>query len=163
MGTGGKQVLYNALMATLNPGDEVIIPAPYWVSYPGHGAAGGGHAGLRGGGAEAGFKITARAAGGGDHAADQVVDLQLAVEPDGRGLHAAASSRALTEVLMRHPQVWVMPDDMYEHLVFDDFRFATPAAGGARALRADADGERVSQGLCDDGLADRLCGGAACR
>ena len=91
VGTGGKQMLYNALMATLNPGDEVIIPAPYWVSYPdmvllAGGAAGGGRmpAGER-------LQADARAAGGGDHAADQVVHLQLAVEPDRRGLYAGTS------------------------------------------------------------------------
>ena len=89
VGTGGKQVLYNALMATLNPGDEVIIPAPYWVSYPEMVALAGGDAGA-GGRAPAAQRLqaAARGAGKGDHAEDQVADPELAVEPDRRRLYA---------------------------------------------------------------------------
>jgi aspartate aminotransferase len=76
------------------------------------------------------FKLTPEATGGRDHAEDQVADLQLAVEPDRRRLHPG-ELKALTDVLMRHPHVWVMTDDMYEHLVYDDFEFATPGAGRA--------------------------------
>ena len=89
--TGGKQVLYNALMATLNPGDEVIIPAPYWVSYPEMVYAGRRRAGAGGLPGGAGLQAEARGAGEGDHAEDQVDDPQLAVEPDRRGLHARRS------------------------------------------------------------------------
>ena len=88
VGTGGKQVLYNALMATINPGDEVIIPAPYWVSYPEMVALAGGEpvpVVCTGG---AGLQAAARGAGKGDHAEDQVDHPQLAVEPDRRRLYA---------------------------------------------------------------------------
>ena len=87
MGTGGKQVLYNALMATLNPGDEVIIPAPYWVSYPDMVRLAGGHAGDRG--RRDGKRVpswTPEQLEAAITAADEMADLQLALEPDGRGL-----------------------------------------------------------------------------
>jgi len=126
VGTGGKQILYNALMATLNPGDEVIIPAPYWVSYPDMVLLAGGEPVTVEAGIESDFKMTA-------------TQLEAAITPKTKWLifnspsnpTGAAYSRdelkALTDVLMRHPQVWVMTDDMYEHLVFDDFKFCTPA------------------------------------
>ena len=94
VGTGGKQVLYNALMATLNPGDEVIIPAPYWVSYPEMVLLAGGTpvaVETRDGGR---LQDEARGAREGDHAEDQVDDLQLAVEPDRRRLHAGGAQGA---------------------------------------------------------------------
>ena len=91
--TGGKQVLFNALLATINPGDEVIIPAPYWVSYPDMVALAGGTPVVVEGQARAGFKISADDLDGGDHPADQVADLQLAVQPDRRRLFRATSSR----------------------------------------------------------------------
>ncbi|MCK0102455.1 pyridoxal phosphate-dependent aminotransferase [Pseudohalocynthiibacter sp. F2068] len=126
VGTGGKQILYNALMATLNPGDEVIIPAPYWVSYPDMVLLAGGEPVTVEAGIETDFKMTA-------------AQLEAAITPKTKWLifnspsnpTGAAYSwdelKALTDVLMRHPQVWVMTDDMYEHLVFDDFMFCTPA------------------------------------
>ena len=94
VGTGGKQVLYNALMATLNPGDEVIIPAPYWVSYPEMVALAGGDAGVRGMPGVERLQAAARRSGKGDHAEDQVADPQLAVEPDRRRLHARRAEGA---------------------------------------------------------------------
>ena len=95
VGTGGKQVLYNALMATLNPGDEVIIPAPYWVSYPEMVALAGGEAGAGGRAPRRdGFKLQARGAGRGDHAEDQVDHPVLAVEPDRRRLYARRAEGA---------------------------------------------------------------------
>jgi aspartate aminotransferase len=123
---GGKQVIYNAMMASLNPGDEVIIPAPYWVSYPDIVLL-----------AEATpvpvpcaennqFKLRAE-------------DLEEAITPRTKWLilnspsnptgaaYSAAELKAITDVLMRHPHVWLLTDDMYEHLVYDGFEFATPA------------------------------------
>ena len=88
VGTGGKQVLYNALMATLNPGDEVIIPAPYWVSYPEMVALAGGEPVPVVCPAEHGFKLQPERSREGDHAEDQVDHPELAVEPDRRGLYA---------------------------------------------------------------------------
>ena len=126
VGTGGKQILYNALMATLNPGDEVIIPAPYWVSYPDMVLLAGGEPVFVEGPSQTGYKITPE-------------DLEAAItpktkwfifnspsNPTGAG-YTTAELKGLTDVLMRHPHVWVMTDDMYEHLVYDDFEFATPA------------------------------------
>ncbi|UWR25408.1 pyridoxal phosphate-dependent aminotransferase [Sulfitobacter sp. S223] len=124
--SGGKQVLYNALMATMNPGEEVIIPAPYWVSYPDMVLLAGGTPVVVECGIEQNFKMTA----------DQ---LEAAITPNTKWLIFNSPSnptgagyswdelKALTEVLLRHPHVWVMTDDMYEHLAYDDFKFCTPA------------------------------------
>lgn len=126
VGTGGKQVLYNALMATLNPGDEVIIPAPYWVSYPDMVALAGGTPVVIAAGIEAGYRITPEQLEAAITPRTKWVILNSPSNPTGAG-YGEAHMRALTDVLMRHPHVWVMSDDMYEHLVFDDFRFVTPA------------------------------------
>ncbi|WP_421694265.1 pyridoxal phosphate-dependent aminotransferase [Aestuariivirga sp.] len=126
VGTGGKQVLFNALMATVNPGDEVIVPAPYWVSYPDIVMLAGGTPVFVEGKLENGFKL-------------QAADLEKAITPKTKWLilnspsnpsgaaYSRAELKALTDVLLRHPQVWVLTDDMYEHLVYDDFDFTTPA------------------------------------
>jgi aspartate aminotransferase len=126
VGTGGKQVLYNALMATLNPGDEVIIPAPYWVSYPDMVLLAGGQPVFVAAGAEAGFKVSPEALEAAITPRTKWLIFNSPSNPTGAG-YARDEVRALAEVLLRHPQVWVMSDDMYEHLVFDDFRFSTPA------------------------------------
>jgi aspartate aminotransferase len=124
--SGGKQILYNALMATMNPGEEVIIPAPYWVSYPDMVLLAGGTPVIVEGPSQNAYKITP-------------ADLEAAITPQtkwfifnspsnptGAG-YTADELKGLTDVLMRHPHVWVMTDDMYEHLAYDDFKFATPA------------------------------------
>ncbi len=126
VGTGGKQVLYNALMATLNPGDEVIVPAPYWVSYPDMVLLAGGTPVFVAAGPEAGFKITPEQLEAAITPRTKWLIFNSPSNPTGAG-YTAAEVKGLTDVLMRHPQVWVLSDDMYEHLVFDDFRFATPA------------------------------------
>lgn len=126
VGTGGKQVLYNALMATLNPGDEVIVPAPYWVSYPDMVELAGGTPVIITAGLEAGYRITAAQLEAAITPRTKWVILNSPSNPTGAG-YAEAHLRALTDVLMRHPHVWVLADDIYEHLVFDDFRFVTPA------------------------------------
>ncbi len=126
VGTGGKQVIYNALVATLNPGDEVVIPAPYWVSYPDMTLLAGGEPVIAEATIETNFKLTPEA-------------LEAAITPKTKWLifnspsnpTGAAYSRdelkGLTDVLMRHEHVWVMSDDMYEHLTYDGFQFVTPA------------------------------------
>ncbi|MND38365.1 Aspartate aminotransferase [compost metagenome] len=126
VGTGGKQILFNAFMATLNPGDEVIVPAPYWVSYPEMVAINGGTPVFVNTKIEDNFKLTAS-------------DLEKAITPKTKWLifnspsnptgsaYTEAELKALTEVLVRHPQVWILTDDMYEHLVYGDFVFTTPA------------------------------------
>jgi aspartate aminotransferase len=120
-------VLYNALMATLNPGDEVIVPAPYWVSYPDMVLLAGGQPVFVAAGPEAGFKITPEQLEAAITPRTKWVIFNSPSNPTGAG-YTAAEVKGLTDVLMRHPQVWVLSDDMYEHLVFDDFQFATPAA-----------------------------------
>lgn len=126
VGTGGKQILYNALMATLNPGDEVIIPAPYWVSYPDMVLLAGGTPVPVVAGIETDFKLTAEQLEAAITPKTKWFIFNSPSNPTGAG-YTEAELRALTDVLMRHPQVWVMSDDMYEHLVFDDFKFVTPA------------------------------------
>ena len=125
VGTGGKQVLYNALLCTLNPGDEVVIPAPCWVSYADIVLLGGGKPVFANCRIEDGYRLQARGAGEGDHAEDQVVRVQCAVQPDRRRLQqgrAQGAHRRADEA----PQVWVLTDDMYEHLLYDDHVFYTP-------------------------------------
>jgi aspartate aminotransferase len=124
--TGGKQVLYNAFVSTLNKGDEVIIPAPYWVSYPDMVLLCGGTPVFVDTTIEKGFKL-------------QAADLERAITPRTKWVvlnspsnpSGAAYTRdelkAVTDVLVRHPHVWVLTDDMYEHLTFGDFVFTTPA------------------------------------
>jgi aspartate aminotransferase len=121
---GGKTVLFNALMATINPGDEVIVPAPYWVSYPDIVLLGGGKPVIVECTLENGFRLTAEA-------------LEKAITPKTKWLvfnqpsnptgacYTREQLKALTDVLMKHPHVWVLTDDMYEHLVYGGFRFTT--------------------------------------
>ena len=126
VGTGGKQVLYNALMATCNPGDEVIIPAPYWVSYPDMVLLAGGTPVPVVATLENDFKITADQLEAAITPKTKWFIFNSPSNPTGAG-YTRAELKALTDVLLRHPQVWIMSDDMYEHLVFDDFEFVTPA------------------------------------
>ena len=126
VGTGGKQILYNALMATCNPGDEVIIPAPYWVSYPDMVLLAGGTPVPVVAGIETDFKLTPAQLEAAITPRTKWFIFNSPSNPTGAG-YTRAELKGLTDVLMRHPQVWVMSDDMYEHLVFDDFEFCTPA------------------------------------
>ncbi len=126
VGCGGKQIIFNAFMATLNPGDEVIIPAPYWVSYPDIALLFGGKPVFVACPAEKGFRMSPQ-------------DLDAAITPKTKWLilnspsnpSGAAYTRddlkALTDVLMKHGHVWVMTDDIYEHVIYDDFEFSTVA------------------------------------
>ncbi|HEX4198112.1 MAG TPA: pyridoxal phosphate-dependent aminotransferase [Caulobacteraceae bacterium] len=123
---GGKPVIYNAMVASLNPGDEVVIPAPYWVSYPDMVLLAGGEPKFVATSAETGFKV-------------QPADLEAAITPRTRWVllnspsnpsgaaYTRAELRAVADVLLRHPQVMILTDDMYEHLVFGDFEFTTIA------------------------------------
>jgi aspartate aminotransferase len=123
---GGKPIIYNAMMATLNPGDEVVIPAPYWVSYPDIVLLAGGTPVFAEAGMATGFKLRPEA-------------LEKAITPKTKWLIFNSPSnptgaaytwdelKKLTDVLVKHPQVWVLTDDMYEHLTYDGFKFATPA------------------------------------
>lgn len=126
VGSGGKQTLYNALMATLNEGDEVIIPAPYWVSYPDMVLLAGGTPVAVEATMDNGFKMTAEQLEAAITPNTKWLIFNSPSNPTGAG-YSHDELKALTDVLLRHPHVWVLTDDMYEHLVFDDFVFATPA------------------------------------
>jgi len=126
VGTGGKQVLYNAFLATLNPGDEVIVAAPYWVSYPEMVGLCGGTAVVIETTIEDNFKLQPEALEKAITPKTKWVLLNSPSNPSGAA-YTRDELKALTDVLVRHPHVWVMPDDMYEHLVYGDFEFTTPA------------------------------------
>lgn len=150
VGTGGKQVLFNALMATVNPCDEVIVPAPYWVSYPDIVMLAGGTPVFVEGKLENGFKL-------------QAADLEKAITPKTKWLilnspsnpsgaaYSRAELKALTDVLVKHPHVWVLTDDMYEHLVYDDFAFTTPAQVEPRLYDRTLTMNGVSKSYCMTG------------
>ncbi|MEL6966909.1 MAG: pyridoxal phosphate-dependent aminotransferase [Pseudomonadota bacterium] len=125
-GTGGKQILFNAFMATLNPGDEVIIPAPYWVSYPEMVAICGGENVFVETTTESQFKVTPEALEAAITPKTKWFMFNSPSNPSGAA-YSWDELKALTDVLMRHPHVWVLTDDMYEHLVYGDFEFCTPA------------------------------------
>ena len=158
VGTGGKQVLYNALMATVNPGDEVLIPTPYWVSYPDMVLLAGGTPTFVEASLATSFKVTAQA-------------LEKAITPKTKWFifnspsnpSGAAYSReelkALTAVLVRHPQVWVMTDDIYEHLVYDDFVFSTPAQIEPALMDRTLTVNGVSKAYCMTGWRIGYAGG----
>jgi aspartate aminotransferase len=124
VGTGGKQILYNALMATLNPGDEVIIPAPYWVSYPDIVAFAGGTPIFIEAPAAQNYKITPAQLEAAITAKTRWVLLNSPSNPTGAA-YSATELKALADVLVRHPQVMVLTDDMYEHVWYADTPFAT--------------------------------------
>ncbi|MEW7006418.1 MULTISPECIES: pyridoxal phosphate-dependent aminotransferase [unclassified Lentilitoribacter] len=126
VGTGGKQILFNAFMATLNEGDEVVIPAPYWVSYPEMVAICGGTPVPIETKIENQFKLTADALEAAITPKTKWLIFNSPSNPSG-GAYSHDELKALTDVLVRHPQVWILTDDMYEHLVYDDFEFVTPA------------------------------------
>lgn len=126
VGTGGKQILYNALVATLNAGDEVVIPAPYWVSYPDMVLLAGGEPVFIEASMDTAYKITADQLEAAITPKTKWFIFNSPSNPTGAG-YTWDELKALTDVLLRHPHVMVMSDDMYEHLVFDDFRFCTPA------------------------------------
>ena len=158
--SGGKQVLYNALVATINPGDEVVIPAPYWASYPDMVLLCGGVPVEVPATAENNFRLSAD-------------DLEKAITPKTKWLifnspsnptgaaYSPAELKALTDVLMRHPQVWVMTDDMYEHLVYDDFEFTTPAQVEPGLYERTLTVNGVSKAYCMTGWRIGYAGGPA--
>ena len=160
VGTGGKQVLYNALMATINPGDEVIIPAPYWVSYPEMVALAGGEPVAIVCTAEHGFKL-------------QPDDLEQAITPKTKWIilnspsnptgaaYSRAELKAITDVLVKHRHVRVMTDDIYEHLVYDEFEFTTPAQIEPKLYDRTLTVNGVSKAYCMTGWRIGYAGGPA--
>jgi aspartate aminotransferase len=160
VGTGGKQVLYNAFMATLNPGDEVIIPAPFWVSYPDMVLLAEG-------------EPVAVPCSQNNHFKLLPEDLEAAITPKTKWLilnspsnptgsaYSRAEMKALTDVLLRHEQVWVLTDDMYEHLVYDGFEFVTPAQVEPALKDRTLTMNGVSKAYCMTGWRIGYAGGPA--
>ncbi|MDI4665102.1 pyridoxal phosphate-dependent aminotransferase [Xanthobacter autotrophicus] len=150
VGTGGKQVLFNALVATVDAGDEVLIPAPYWVSYPDIVEFCGGKPVPVMTTIEDNFKLRPEV-------------LEAAITPKTKWLifnspsnpSGAAYSfdelKAITDVLVKYPQVWILTDDMYEHLVYDDFKFVTPAQVEPRLYNRTLTMNGVSKAYCMTG------------
>ena len=123
--TGGKQILYNAFLVTMNPGDEVIIPAPFWVSYPEMVAINWGEPRIAPTRIEDGYKLKPEALERAITPKTKWLVLNSPSNPSGAA-YTRAELKALTDVLVKHPHVWVLTDDMYEHLVYGDFEFTTP-------------------------------------
>ena len=150
VGCGGKQTIYNALMATLDPGDEVIIPAPYWVSYPDITLLAEGTPVIVDCPAETDFKLNPE-------------DLERAITPKSKWLilnspsnptgaaYTKAEMRAITDVVLQHPQVWVLTDDIYEHIVYDGFEFVTPAQVAPALIDRTLTINGVSKAYCMTG------------
>ncbi len=123
---GGKQVVYNALVATLNPGDEVIIPAPYWVSYPDMVRLAGGTPSIVETRIDGGFRISPAQLDAAITSRTKWLILNAPANPTGAG-YSPDQLKALTDVLERHPNVWILSDDIYEHIAFPGYTFSTPA------------------------------------
>jgi len=158
VGTGGKQVLYNAFVATLNPGDEVIIPAPYWVSYPEMVMLAGGEPVEVKTTMESGFKMSAEALERAITPKTKWLLLNSPSNPTGAA-YTKSELKALTDVLVRHPHVHVLTDDMYEHLVYDDFEFFTPAQIEPRLYERTLTLNGVSKAYCMTGWRIGFAGG----
>jgi aspartate aminotransferase len=158
VGTGGKQVLYNALVATLNKGDEVIIPAPYWVSYPDMVALADGTPVPVACGENNGFKLTPEALEAAITPKTKWLILNSPSNPTGAA-YTKAELRALADVLMKHKHVWVMTDDMYEHLVYDKFEFATIAEVEPQLYGRTLTVNGVSKAYCMTGWRIGYAGG----
>jgi aspartate aminotransferase len=158
VGTGGKQVLYNALIATINPGDEVIIPAPYWVSYPDMVLLAGGEPVAVPTTMESGFKLKPEALERAITPKTKWIIFNSPSNPTGAA-YTRAELKAVTDVLVRHPHVRVMADDMYEHLVYDDFQFFSPAQLEPQLYERTLTVNGVSKAYCMTGWRIGYAGG----
>ena len=150
VGTGGKQVLFNALMATVNPGDEVIIPAPYWVSYPDIVLLAGGVPVIVQGDPAKGFKLQAAALEKAITPKTKWLILNSPSNPTGAA-YSHSDMKVITDVLMKHAHVYVLTDDMYEHLTYDDFKFVTPAQVEPKLYERTLTMNGVSKAYCMTG------------
>jgi aspartate aminotransferase len=158
--TGGKQVLYNALMVTLNPGDEVIIPAPFWVSYPDMVLLAGGEPVIVPTSMADGFKMKPEALEKAITPKTKWIIFNSPSNPTGAA-YTKAELKAVTDVLVKHPHVWVMTDDMYEHLVYDDFKFYSIAEVEPRLYDRTLTVNGVSKAYCMTGWRIGYAGGDA--
>ena len=158
VGTGGKQVLYNALIATVNPGDEVIIPAPYWVSYPDIVHLAEGTPVPVECGQNHQFKLQPEMLEAAITPKTKWLILNSPSNPTGAA-YTAKELRALADVLLKHPHVWVLTDDMYEHLVYDSFKFATLAEVEPKLYDRTLTMNGVSKSYCMTGWRIGYAGG----
>jgi aspartate aminotransferase len=154
---GGKAIVFNALLATLNPGDEVICVAPYWVSYPDIVLLGGGKPVIVEARMEDGFRLTAQALEAAITAKTKWLIFNQPSNPTG-ACYTRAQLKALTDVLVRHPQVWVLTDDMYEHLVYGGFKFSTIAEVEPRLYERTLTMNGVSKAYSMTGWRIGYCG-----
>jgi aspartate aminotransferase len=159
IGTGGKQVLYNALIATLNPGDEVIIPAPYWVSYPDMVMLAGGTPVEVITTMESGYKMSAQQLEKAITPKTKWIIFNSPSNPTGAA-YTKAELKAVTDVLVRYPHVHIMSDDMYEHLVYDDFKFWSPAQLEPRLYERTLTVNGCSKAYCMTGWRIGYAGGS---
>jgi aspartate aminotransferase len=150
VGTGGKQVLYNALLATLNPGDEVIMPAPCWVSYADIVILGGGVPVFAQTHLEDGYKLKPEALEKAITPKTKWFVFNSPSNPTGTA-YSAEDLKLLTDVMLRHPHVWILTDDMYEHLLYDDLKFATIAEVEPRLYERTLTMNGLSKAYCMTG------------
>ena len=160
VGTGGKQVLYNAFMATLNPGDEVIIPAPFWVSYPDMALLAEGEPVAVPCSQNNNFKLRAEDLEAAITDKTKWIILNSPSNPTGSA-YDRDEMKAITDVLVKHEHVWVLTDDMYEHLVYDDFAFVTPAQVEPALYDRTLTMNGVSKAYCMTGWRIGFAGGPA--
>jgi aspartate aminotransferase len=158
VGTGGKQILYNAFAATMNPGDEVLIPTPYWVSYPDMVLLNGGEPRFVETTIEDAFKVTPEALEAAITDRTKWLILNSPSNPSG-AVYTAAELKALAEVLSRHPDVWVLTDDMYEHLLYTDEPFSTIAQVEPALYERTLTMNGVSKAYCMTGWRIGYAGG----
>jgi aspartate aminotransferase len=150
VGAGGKQILFNALLATVNPGDEVVIPAPYWVSYPDIVMLAGGKPVFVETTLEDKFKLKPEALAKAITPKTKWLVFNSPSNPSGAA-YTREELKRLTDVLVDHPQVWVLTDDMYEHLVYDEFTFVTPAEVEPKLYERTLTMNGVSKAYCMTG------------
>jgi aspartate aminotransferase len=158
VGTGGKQVVYNALMASLSAGDEVVIPAPYWVSYPEIVLLAEGTPVIVPCAPQDGFRLDPKALRAAITDRTRWLILNSPANPSGAA-YSREELAALAEVLLHHPQVWILTDDIYEHLTYGGFRFATIAAVEPKLRERTLTMNGVSKTYCMTGWRIGYAGG----
>lgn len=158
VGTGGKQVIYNALLATLNPDDEVVIPAPCWVSYADIVLLAGARPVFAETRLEDGYKLRSEALDRAITPKTKWLIFNSPSNPTGAA-YAQDELKALTDVLLRHPHVWVLSDDIYEHLIYDGLTFHTPAAVEPALFDRTLTANGLSKAYCMTGWRLGFAGG----
>ncbi len=158
VGPGGKSVIYNAMMATLNEGDEVIVVAPYWVSYPDIVLLAGAKPVVVETRLEDGFRLTPEALDAAITKNTKWIIFNQPSNPTG-ACYTREQLKALTDVLLKHPQVWILSDDMYEHLIFGGFKFHTIAEVEPKLYDRTLTMNGVSKAYCMTGWRIGYCAG----